>query len=386
MPNQILVMDVSSEDLASPSRRIKELDGLRGVSVLLVIAYHATTFSGYFNLSASSQLVCKNLGAVGVQIFFIISGFIITRLLIEEHRGTGGVSLRGFYTRRIFRILPAYWIYSVSILLLAAGGIVVLKWASPPQRLGFFISALFLSDIFYPSWFWGHTWSLSVEEQFYIIFPLCFRTIYKSSRKGLVMAVFLILVYISAFFSAPLCGAFKSGLQLAYSHIDWSKHVIMDPYFFSYRFIAVGVSMAVYWKAASSLLARLPALFYVFVSCLIVLLPLANPPRAAELLYWSICPLLLASVVGGVVVKPKYFGILRWRVIQIIGAWSYSIYLWQQLFTTDRSRYGLIPLSNPVVALPLLFLFATLSYYLVERKLIELGRRLSRAKVPKSDH
>jgi peptidoglycan/LPS O-acetylase OafA/YrhL len=377
-------MSVPAVPVATPSHRIKELDGLRGVSVLFVVVFHMTKYSGYINLSETSQLICSNLGEVGVQIFFVISGFIITQLLIEEHRRTGRISLRGFYTRRFFRIMPAYWIYSVSILLLAIGGVIVLKEGTVPQAAGFLVSTLFLSDIFYPSWFWGHTWSLSVEEQFYILFPLCFRTIYKSGRKTLVMAVFLILVYISAFFSATLTDAFTSGLYLAYSHFNWSRYLYLGR-FFSYQYIAVGVSMAFFWKVAASLLARLPIFFYLLVISLIILFSLGNQPQDIKLLYSYIYPLLIGSLVGGVMVKPQYVGFLRWRMIQFIGACSYSIYLWQQLFTGDSARYGSIPLANPFIALPLIFLCATLSHFFVEQKFIALGKRFRGAKLPKPD-
>jgi peptidoglycan/LPS O-acetylase OafA/YrhL len=358
-----------------------ELDGLRAISVLFVVGAHTAKYSHYFNLSESCGALWGLLAQTGVQIFFIISGFIITKLLIDEHRRTGRVSLKGFYIRRFFRIIPAFWTYSISILLLAALGIVVLKEGAVPQVTGFIVSSLFLSDIFYPSWFWGHTWSLSVEEQFYVCFPLIFALIYKSRHKAVIMPIFLILVYISAFFATTFIDAFRSGLYLVYSHFDWNRY-LGGSLFFSYQYIATGVSMAIFWKTASSVLGRLPLLFYILVIANILSLPFWNPPEAVALLRWYTYPILLACLVGWVMVKPAYFGLLRWPVIQFIGASSYSVYLWQQLFTGDPTRYGPIPLSNPLISLFLLFLCATLSYHFVERKFIALGRRLSRAKSP----
>ena len=243
-------MDPSAKAPTDPSRRIKELDGLRGISVLFVIAFHTTNYSGYFALSGGLESILVNLGAVGVQVFFVISGFIITQLLMAEHRRTGQISLKGFYTRRFFRIIPAYGVYSISILLLAAVGVLVLKEGAVPQVAGFLVSALFLSDIFYPSWFWGHTWSLSVEEQFCVFFPLCFRIIFKTGRRLWVMAVFLSFIYLSAFYGDSIIRALTSFLYMVDGHFNWNRYLKCSR-FFSYQFIAVGVPMAIFWKTVS---------------------------------------------------------------------------------------------------------------------------------------
>lgn len=134
------------------------LDGLRGVAILLVLAFHLAPVPG---------------GFLGVDIFFVLSGFLITSLLMEEWQSRGAICLKQFYFRRALRLLPAF----VLLLFLCCLSIFFLpsveeKWARLQETA---VAACYLSN-------WpmlhqtsmpilGHTWSLSVEEQFYILWP-----------------------------------------------------------------------------------------------------------------------------------------------------------------------------------------------------------------------
>jgi peptidoglycan/LPS O-acetylase OafA/YrhL len=148
------------------THRIPSLDGLRALSIFLVLALHSlqrlevTTpvsflWAGIFN------------GGTGVFIFFVISGYLITSLLLREHEKRGSISLRGFYFRRAMRILPPLYVY-VGVLLLLG-----LVDRLPVFRLDI-VSALFFFHDYALSRMWPleHFWSLSIEEQFYLIWPL----------------------------------------------------------------------------------------------------------------------------------------------------------------------------------------------------------------------
>jgi peptidoglycan/LPS O-acetylase OafA/YrhL len=142
-------------------RHRPELDGLRGLAVVLVIGSHA-------------QVPGFGVGAVaGVTLFFVLSGFLITSILVAERDRVGGIDLVAFYVRRALRLLPA--LYSVTILVLA--GYLLGFWANVPATgegivgmllyVGNWTTAAGLS-----SGVLGHTWSLAVEEQFYILWPV----------------------------------------------------------------------------------------------------------------------------------------------------------------------------------------------------------------------
>jgi peptidoglycan/LPS O-acetylase OafA/YrhL len=108
-------------------------------------------------------------GAMGVDVFFGISGFLICSRLIEEHRARGRINLKGFYIRRFFRILPPYFALLTSLALLSAVGVFAI---SGGELLS---SVLFLRNYFAPAapggWYTGHLWSLAVEEHFYLLWP-----------------------------------------------------------------------------------------------------------------------------------------------------------------------------------------------------------------------
>lgn len=144
------------------------LDGLRAIAVLAVVAAHA---NGWWMSS----------GQVGVTLFFVLSGFLITRLMLEEHQRSGRVDLRRFWTRRARRLLPA------ALLVLGAVGSLML--AAGQDMRPVFLGGLYVANLAKASGahlgILEHLWSLSMEEQFYAVWPLAFVLLVK--RPGAVM-------------------------------------------------------------------------------------------------------------------------------------------------------------------------------------------------------
>ncbi|HEY4188087.1 MAG TPA: acyltransferase, partial [Polyangia bacterium] len=167
--------------------RIASLDGVRGIAITLVVLQHA-------RLTLPPVPLLRDLlwpvadGHLGVSVFFVLSGYLITRIMRTEHERTGTVSLRSFYFRRAFRILPAYFAF-LSIMFLARhfGGLSI----SDKEFLG---AASFTRNYVPPDlkpWWLAHCWSLSVEEQFYLAWPLAISFI--GLRRGAWLAVALVL-------------------------------------------------------------------------------------------------------------------------------------------------------------------------------------------------
>ncbi|MEM7106864.1 MAG: acyltransferase [Bacteroidota bacterium] len=164
---------------------IKSLDGLRGIAVLLVIIYHFSKlpFIGFD----------FELGWIGVQLFFVLSGFLITKILIQEKKETLNFYLKRFYWRRTLRIFPIYFLYLLLIY-------VIWLLSHEPNDFKFSIPYLltytYNFSVLAESWeitrLYSHLWSLSIEEQFYLLWPII---VYVLSIRGLkILAITIIIL------------------------------------------------------------------------------------------------------------------------------------------------------------------------------------------------
>ena len=153
--------------------RDRLIDGYRGVAVLCVVAAHSVEYR--FELSRLVSIrfskVSVPLAEMGVQLFFVISGYIITTLLVREEERTGRISIPAFYIRRFFRILPPLFAYFAALFVLRWAGVIdfdpatsAIPRCSPATPVS--------RDA---AWWVTHTWSLAVEEQFYLAWPLLAR-------------------------------------------------------------------------------------------------------------------------------------------------------------------------------------------------------------------
>ncbi|HNB37586.1 MAG TPA: acyltransferase [Anaerolineales bacterium] len=166
--------------------RIKELDGLRGIAVVLVMALHLFKRSGYFTVHPTLEgfITFTTVGWVGVDIFFTLSGFLITSILLKSK--TDEHYFRNFYVRRVLRIFPLYYAAIAFVLLFAPkleeDFVAQLNTALPIMLLYQQNWALLFKD-FHITQYLGITWSLAIEEQFYFLWPFI---VYKLNRDNLV--------------------------------------------------------------------------------------------------------------------------------------------------------------------------------------------------------
>jgi peptidoglycan/LPS O-acetylase OafA/YrhL len=166
------------------------LDGLRALSVLLVIYYHADNKTVAMN---------RLQGKLGVDVFFVLSGFLITFLLNREQRENGKVDLVAFYVRRAFRILPIYTVVLAIYVLLTRFSAHGAKWHEMKRELPYFLT--FCNELV-PGFHHGPftlTWTLGVEEKFYLVWPFLFFVALAATRWRAAMAatLYLFLVVLS---------------------------------------------------------------------------------------------------------------------------------------------------------------------------------------------
>lgn len=349
---------------AEKSGRIQQLDGWRGISILCVAFGHLLTLRyGVANDSILSQ-TAGALAIWGVMIFFVISGYIITMLALRENRTRGLFSIRDFYIRRCFRIIPPYFLYLGCIAVAAAMHLIVQSF------FGVFAAAAFTCNV--PSvdcgWFAAHSWTLAFEEQFYVIFPVLFVSANRQTRTVFGI-LFVCLV------ALPL-------LRFLF-HLDgWWR--LVDSFAPGFSFICIGAVAAAYDEEIK-LLSRGSAGNY--ISSVVGLLlfglllldsaprfPLGSPISYIQLLLNNVLlPVGLAWLIASSVHQSNYLTrALIVRPLLFVGVISYSLYLWQQLFTAELKLY----ISHGVLLFwPLMFLAAALSYYFIERPAVRLGKR-----------
>ncbi len=170
-------------------KHIQGLDGVRGLAALSVVFTHLHGWSRLEDIGLLSPRVTPLLnGRSGVQAFFVLSGFLITLLLIAEFERTGTVSLRNFFWRRALRILPLYYLF----LVLATVIYLVDHRVSSVTSLVYAGTYLynFIPISHYTS-FLGHTWSLAVEEHFYLVWPVVFFAFYRHHRRAVFTALWV---------------------------------------------------------------------------------------------------------------------------------------------------------------------------------------------------
>lgn len=342
--------------LRKAGARISALDGLRAVSILFVIFGHAAGNSA-FPQSLRFLMAYANFG---VRVFFVISGFLITSLLLKEQEVRGSISLKKFYLRRVFRIFPASYTFLAVVALLAAAGWIQLKHHDMLAAATYWMN--FHSD---RSWWLGHLWSLSVEEQFYLLWPavLAFGG-WKFGWKAAVAVVLFISplsrIVIWNYFNShvwlntdsfmTVADALACGCLLAGTCRELERSAMYARVMNGWTCTLVGAS-ALTAAALSPAHPRWDA--YLLVPWMNIAITLC--------IHWCLTH------------KDSIFvRTLDLRPIAMIGVLSYSLYLWQQLFLNYKID-GLI--KNPYLGLVLSFAAAGASYLIIEKPFLRIKDR-----------
>jgi peptidoglycan/LPS O-acetylase OafA/YrhL len=321
--------------------RISGLDGLRALSISLVIFAHvAHTFP------------VASYGGFGVSVFFVLSGFLITWLMCAEEDRYGQVSLGSFYLRRALRILPAAFLFLAAVQILGWLGLAEVA----PYDV--FYCLTFVRNIWGSGVHTGHFWSLSVEEQFYLGWPLLF-ILLRTNRARLALAIVSLLAlpfwqhavfvmhhgaqFVNSERFDMRCEFILTGSSLALANHDPRLRTILK----AMRTVTIGVACTVLCAWAIS--PFFPVRAFAGVSAAIA----------------------VALVVNSVIDRAG--GFLNWTPVVWAGNLSYSVYLWQQIFCF-RSRLGwlgMFPL-NILASLAC----ACASYYFIERPLAKVRSRV----------
>jgi len=347
------------------SKRIPSLDGLRAISIVMVLLGHLLGTAGL-----PVQWLPFAWGALGVTVFFVISGYLITGLLLKEKDRAGTISLKMFYFRRTLRIFPAMYVFLAVVVALGAMGI--LAGANEQVRVQLSHADVLAAATYTMNfradhtWWLGHTWSLAVEEQFYLLWPAA--VAYLGVAGGLRIAV-------GAMLAAPL---FRVTLYYFWP----AQRPLVDQGFpFVFDALATGCVLAILRQRLwdnDRYRAILESPWFVLVPLIVV---------ASHTLVPSVGLSLLA---GRTVVNVGVAMCVDWSIRfhespigRLLNSWplvwvgvaSYSLYLWQQLFLC---RYHTSWFTTFPVNIGLAFAAATVSYHLVEKPILRLRERLEK--------
>lgn len=345
----------SSSEAHLRHARIPGLDGIRAIAVLMVLLAH-------------SDLTREYTGGTGVSIFFFLSGYLITTLLLREQAATGTISLRNFYIRRFFRIFPPLYLLIATGCLFSAtavtGGQLSIRGISSAALFGgnYFMLNLHHS---WPDGF-GILWSLAVEEHFYLVFPILFIAIRNWPRLRQIALLM------------GLCGLVLTWRFVLLAHNQQSRlYLATDTRFDGILF---GCILALFLDPSKQPSRPLPNRLHKFFAVAGALgtllwehIPYIKGPLAFTLTSLSIMPVfsyLLASP------SCRFVLWLESRFLVRVGILSYSIYLFHVLCISIFARHtNLVPPVRMLLALPLCYAIALFIERFVDRPSNRLRQR-----------
>ena len=336
--------------------RIQYLDGLRAISIIMVLIGH-----GAHSFCQETWVDFFGNSHLGVMIFFNISGFLITTLLLNEIGKYEKIDLKAFYIRRSLRIFPVFYTYILVVFLLTYLGILIIN------KNDFFYASTYLwnykealsnipgsPDI----WYLGHFWTLALEEQFYLFWPIAL-FVFGIKKIMRVLPYFLFIfpiIRIGSYFLFPeLRGQIGMMLHTMSDSILWGAYAAMLLFYekefvkekleaLSNKFILGGLlvflfiiskTLSIYFKGAYTITIGI-TFEAISVSIFILYLVLYNP---------------------------KVFSFLNNKYMVYLGTLSYSLYIWQQLFLGSAPGLLFVFPYNYILC----FFAAFISYNTVER-------------------
>lgn len=336
---------------------IKEIDGLRALAVIMVLAYHL-------------KMPFAKSGLLGVTVFFVISGYLITGILINEIEESGGVDLKNFWLRRIRRLLPAVLSMAVVMIFVSAvvNRVVFTKGCNDLLSAVFgynnwwqiFRKVSYFENAGAPSPF-THCWSLAIETQFYLIYPILLILLSKARNRGKVFAaVTAVLAMISVVLMGVLYSPDGDPSRVYYG---------TDTRAFSLLIGALAAIQKEYHIIKVKLQGKLWAVIG-SISVLILIGMMMLISSYSSFLYYggqAIVSVLVAFVVYAVTVSRSLLNIiLGSSILKWIGDRSYSIYLWHYpiivLMSGGKRAAWWIVILEVVLSVG----FAELSYRFIE--------------------
>lgn len=348
--------------------RIPALDGLRGLAVLLVMAFHA-------------HIPGLAGGGVGVDVFFVLSGFLITALLIQEFDSTGSVRMSAFYARRFLRLGPA-----LLALLIVFCVFSVLAFTGEEARSN--LAGAAIAGIYMTNWArafqWhapqllGHTWSLAIEEQFYLLWPVVLVValrVFRNRRSVMGLAAGLALLSCAWRLWLVTHGAES---PRTFNGLDTRADGLM-----------VGCCLGIAFASGfveGTMRQRVSAATKFLTPCALVGLGLLAALSRWDARWMHLGGFTVGALCAGWIITHLLVSrdtvlhvFLSNRALMWVGSVSYGLYLWHYAVFRTMSRFGASNLTVLLAGSALTLAITAASYYLLEKPLLALRRRIDNA-------
>lgn len=369
---------------AATGGRMIQLDVLRGIAILLVLCRHTVLPWSYAGLAMPVMYHLYCLGWTGVDLFFVLSGFLIGGLLFNEIKHTGKLNVKKFLIRRGFKIWPAYMVFLAFVFVVlahrsSAGRALRDLWPNLVHLQNYFGSVR------------GHTWSLAVEEHFYLLLPFFLLLVIPYRRADGTMPAIPIAAITLMIVCTTLRILVNPHLPLTWENMIGPTHMRIDSLFF-------GVMLAYFYHLHPQSLARIAKHRWLLILIgLILISPMAMIDQLNSPMIWTVGFTMLYVGYGCILLafihtKPtdgllgRAIGSPVAAILAWIGVFSYSIYLWQsevaQQFTMrliphlPHKPVSLLWLIVTVLDMAGAILFGALLSKLIEMPVLSLRERL----------
>lgn len=352
------------------AKYIKGFDGLRAISILLVILSHLGIYSNVEHITFLKNNWNLISGGSGVLIFFSISGFLITTLLLNEKKKFGRIDFRNFFFRRFLRLAPAISLLLITVIFLMLSNFLVQDYIA--VIFSFFYVYNFVPHKFYTGEL-GHTWSLGVEEQYYFIWP--FVISYLSRMKYLIyFALFVVFVCVAFKFisSYPIYYNGKPHLLSDFSYVDrWFIPACLPIIIGS----IAGLLLFAFESRMNSIFSQ--KLVFPLLAILLFISQVYMP------FWWDTFSFLYMPIAVSIFLLWVYFNqdskcvtILEIKPVRFIGKISYGLYVYQGLFVTNGPSGKLVIQHFPLNVV-LTVLVAIISYYFIESPILKFKSKFA---------
>jgi peptidoglycan/LPS O-acetylase OafA/YrhL len=316
---------------------IPSLDGIRAFSITSVILYHS--FPNYFPG-----------GWIGVDVFFVLSGYLITTILQKDIVNFRKNAIKMFYISRILRILPPFFLMIALLLPISLlAGIGIGTYVRSSIVAGMFVMNWNRAFDIWPQSLVAHSWSLAIEEQFYIIWPVVLIFLRsRNSRRWAIAAILTVVIW--------RCFLVLNGESFERTYNGFDTHV-------DGLLIGGAMALAPLSLGTQKIIGSFAIIYIILLICIMLSLPLYSIP--AQTFGFTAASILGASIIISAQHSPSLSKIMSNRVVVYLGKISYSLYLWHYPFlivflNNVSQKYAMLYIV-PATA------FAMISFHLVEQ-------------------